>query len=93
MLLIPCPWCGPRDEDEFVNGGEAHLDRPEPPETISEEGWAEYLFFHHNPRGILAERWVHIYGCRRWFHALRDTVTHRIHATYKLDQSRPELPE
>ncbi|MDE0284484.1 MAG: sarcosine oxidase subunit delta, partial [Gammaproteobacteria bacterium] len=23
MLLIPCPWCGPRNEDEFLNGGEA----------------------------------------------------------------------
>jgi hypothetical protein len=24
MLLIPCPWCGPRDASEFTCGGEAH---------------------------------------------------------------------
>ncbi|MGZ8625813.1 MAG: sarcosine oxidase subunit delta, partial [Actinomycetota bacterium] len=24
MLLIPCPWCGPRDEVEFRYGGQAH---------------------------------------------------------------------
>ena len=24
MLLIPCPWCGEREETEFHHGGEAH---------------------------------------------------------------------
>jgi Sarcosine oxidase, delta subunit family len=24
MLLIPCPWCGEREETEFRCGGEAH---------------------------------------------------------------------
>ena len=28
MLLIECPWCGPRQETEFFCGGEAHLSRP-----------------------------------------------------------------
>ena len=28
MLLIPCPWCGPRAEVEFTCGGEAHIERP-----------------------------------------------------------------
>ena len=28
MLLIPCPWCGERDETEFRCGGEAHIARP-----------------------------------------------------------------
>ena len=31
MLLIPCPWCGPRDEIEFHYGGEAHIARPADP--------------------------------------------------------------
>ncbi len=26
MLLIACPWCGPRDETEFNCGGEGHID-------------------------------------------------------------------
>ena len=28
-MLIPCPWCGNRDESEFSYGGEAHLERPQ----------------------------------------------------------------
>ena len=28
-----------------------------------------------NPKGPFAERWVHSAGCRRWFNAVRDTVT------------------
>ena len=32
MLLIDCPWCGPRDECEFSYGGEAHIKRPENPD-------------------------------------------------------------
>ena len=44
MLLIPCPWCGEREEAEFHNGGEAHIERPLKPESLSDEEWAEYLF-------------------------------------------------
>jgi len=91
MLLIHCPWCGPRDEDEFANGGEAHVDRPNLPETVSAQDWADYLFMHDNPKGLLAERWVHSFGCRRWFHALRDTASHRIAATYRIDETRPDI--
>ncbi|MEB0164296.1 sarcosine oxidase subunit delta, partial [Glaciimonas sp. CA11.2] len=28
MLLITCPWCGPRAESEFHCGGEADIARP-----------------------------------------------------------------
>ena len=28
MLLITCPWCGPREQSEFSCGGEAHIVRP-----------------------------------------------------------------
>ena len=91
MLLIPCPWCGNRDEVEFRYGGEAHISRADP--RVDDAAWADYLYMRDNPKGVLAERWVHLYGCRRWFHALRDTVTHRIHATYKIGAPRPDLPE
>ena len=30
MLLIPCPWCGPRAQAEFTYGGDATLTRPAP---------------------------------------------------------------
>ena len=80
MLLIPCPWCGPRDEVEFRYGGEAGVAYPSDPDTVSDAGWAEYLFVRANPKGWFAERWVHTHGCRRWFSVARHTVTHEIRA-------------
>ena len=66
MLRIPCPWCGLRDEVEFHYGGQAHIARPSEPEALSDEEWADYLYMRDNPKGVLAERWVHAAGCRRW---------------------------
>lgn len=90
MLRIDCPHCGLRDETEFMNGGEGHVDRPSL--DASDEAWTRYLFFHDNPRGLLRERWLHAFGCRRWFHAARSTADHRIVLTYAID-AKPELPE
>lgn len=75
MLLIPCPWCGPRDETEFSYGGEAFVSHPVDPEELDDRQWARYLFFRDNPRGPWTERWVHTAGCRRWFNLRRDTAT------------------
>jgi heterotetrameric sarcosine oxidase delta subunit len=75
MLLIECPWCGPREEPEFGYGGQAHVAYPADPEALSDAEWAQYLFFRANPKGPLAERWVHSAGCRRWFNTVRDTVS------------------
>ncbi|MEU1539227.1 sarcosine oxidase subunit delta [Actinacidiphila glaucinigra] len=77
MLLIPCPWCGPRDEAEFHYGGQAHLAYPRDPAALTDEEWARHLFFRDNPKGPFAERWMHAAGCRRWFDAVRDTATNR----------------
>lgn len=90
MLLIECPWCGPRDESEFSCGGEAHIERPRDPDALSDEEWADYLFFRKNIKGVQAERWVHAHGCRRWFNVLRDTVTYRIQAVYPMEEAPPE---
>jgi sarcosine oxidase subunit delta len=79
MLLIPCPWCGERDETEFSYGGQAGVAYPADPAALSDAEWAEYLFVRDNPKGPFAERWVHAHGCRRWFDLTRDTVTHEIH--------------
>ncbi len=91
MLLIPCPWCGPRDEVEFHYGGEAYIARPADPDALDDAAWAEYLFMRNNPKGPFAERWVHSAGCRRWFNLVRDTATHRILAVYKIGD-RPPTP-
>ena len=81
MLLIPCPWCGPRNDAEFVAGGEAHLQRPSFEARDAE--WGAYLYYRRNLRGLQSERWFHAYGCRRWFTLARDTVTHEIvHACF-----------
>jgi len=76
MLLITCPWCGPRDEVEFHYGGQAGVAYPADPDALDDAAWAQYLFFRDNPKGPFAERWVHSAGCRRWFDVVRDTVTH-----------------
>ena len=52
MLLIPCPWCGPRDESEFGCGGEAHIARPSETERLSDADWAD--LFRGPPRGPLS---------------------------------------
>ena len=91
MLLIDCPWCGPRDETEFSYGGEAHIARPETPEKLSDEDWGDYVFMRSNVKGVLLERWCHSHGCRRWFNVARDTVTYRILAVYRMGEKPPEL--
>jgi heterotetrameric sarcosine oxidase delta subunit len=85
MLLITCPWCGPRDETEFHYGGEAHVAYPADPHALSDAEWAQYVFVRRNPRGPFAERWYHSLGCRRWFNAVRDTVTHEVQSVQLLD--------
>ncbi|MFQ5954458.1 MAG: sarcosine oxidase subunit delta [Kiloniellales bacterium] len=89
MLLISCPWCGPRDESEFSCGGEAHITRPLRPERLDDAGWADYLFMRQNPKGVHRERWLHAHGCRRWFNVARDTVSHQILATYRVGDNPP----
>ena len=89
MLLIPCPWCGRRDESEFACGGEAHTARPADPDAVSDAEWADYLFMRTNPKGAHRERWVHVHGCGRWFNVARHTVTHDISAAYKVGEKPP----
>jgi heterotetrameric sarcosine oxidase delta subunit len=89
VLLIVCPWCGPRDEVEFRYGGQAGLTYPPDPEALSDEEWADYLFMRDNPKGPFHERWFHTAGCRRWFSAARDTGSHRFIGTYAIGEEPP----
>jgi heterotetrameric sarcosine oxidase delta subunit len=87
MLLIPCPWCGPRDEIEFRYGGQARISYPLDPDVLTDEEWADFLFVRDNPKGDRLERWVHATGCRRWFEVLRSTITHEIRSASPIDDS------
>jgi sarcosine oxidase subunit delta len=90
MMLIDCPWCGARNQDEFSCGGQAHIERPQQPESVSDRTWAEYQFVRLNSCGLHFERWQHIYGCGQWFHMARDTRTHEIKAIYLMHEDPPE---
>jgi heterotetrameric sarcosine oxidase delta subunit len=92
MLLIECPYCGPRDEIEFRYGGQAGIATPADPDALDDAAWADYLFMRDNPKGPFAERWCHTAGCRRWFNAVRDTLTNEILAVYRTGEPRPSLP-
>jgi len=83
MMQLDCPWCGMRDEPEFVCGGTSHIQRPAL--EVPDREWAEYLFFRENPKGLHHERWCHIFGCGRWFNVSRDTVTHAVVHVYGID--------
>ena len=78
MQLIPCPWCGPRNENEFIYQGDARATRPADPPTVPDEEWAAYLYLRDNPRGWHREHWNHRYGCRQWFELERHTLDHTI---------------
>jgi heterotetrameric sarcosine oxidase delta subunit len=89
MLLITCPWCGPRDQTEFTYGGDANVKRPANPDALTDEAWANYVYIRDNPRGAHAELWHHHASCRRWLKVRRNTITHEILATAKLDEELP----
>lgn len=91
MLLIECPYCGPRPEIEFSYGGQAHLARPQRPAELDDQAWCDYLYTRANVQGVHAERWRHARGCGRFFNVLRDTTSDRILATYETGRPRPDL--
>jgi len=90
MLLIECPWCGPRDQSEYSCGGEAHIGRPLNPERLTDQEWGDYLFNRKNPKGRHYELWCHTAGCRRWFNVVRDTVSYQIEAVYLIGENPHE---
>lgn len=88
MLTLTCPYCGvDADETELAPGGEAHLTRVGP--EGSEEAFEAYLFLRRNPRGVHFEKWRHAYGCGKWFHAARCTVTLEVFGTYSAQTIEP----
>lgn len=85
MFLIECPYCGEkREQDEFSPAGEAFIKRPTSPNDISDEDWADYVFYRNNEKGWHWEQWVHTNGCRKYFLIKRSTINHRVLASAKL---------
>jgi len=73
MILLPCPWCGPRDASEFGHVGESSP-RPDPA-AASPAQWRSYLYLRANTCGWVAETWYHRLGCRRFIKVERHTET------------------
>lgn len=88
MLILECPNCGLKaDETELSPGGQAHLKRFGP--GASDAEFEGYLFHRTNPRGVHFERWRHAYGCGKWFHAARCTMTLQVFGTYSAQTTEP----
>ncbi len=75
MLLIVCPHCGPRNNDEFAFGGEASS---RPGADASPDIWRSYLYDRANVAGWQTEQWFHVSGCRRFLNIERNTITNEI---------------
>ena len=78
MLAINCPFCGPRNESEFVHGGPLKARRSDDPSSMDDQQWIDYLTVPDNPCGPVRERWWHLRGCGCWFTVTRDTRSHDI---------------
>jgi sarcosine oxidase subunit delta len=89
VFRISCPYCGVRDEPEFVFGGPSHVSRPSL--EVDDAVWADYLFIRDNPVGVHYERWLHAYGCGQWFNMARNTLTHAILEIYPMGAPAPDL--
>jgi len=88
MLTLTCPCCGAEaEETEFHGGGEAHLKRFS--DGSSDADFTGYLFQRKNPKGVVFERWRHVYGCGKWFHAARCAVTLEVFGTYSAQTLKP----
>ena len=78
MMLIPCPYCGPRNVTEFVYGGDANSRLPAGADATSHAAWSDSVYLRDNPRGPHVELWQHGAGCRRWIQVRRNTLTHDV---------------
>jgi heterotetrameric sarcosine oxidase delta subunit len=87
-MLIPCPFCGPREHSEFAYGGDATVHRPREAEPAWGPDWQAYVYERANRRGPHEEYWQHAHGCRQWLVVTRDTATHEVLSS-ALAETRP----
>ena len=72
-MRIPCPFCGPRDINEFAYHGDATLKRPADGADMH-----DYVYLRDNPAGVHREHWYHAAGCHAWLTVTRNVSTHEI---------------
>ena len=85
-MRIPCPFCGPRGNEEFVYLGDASLARrPDPAAADAGAAFHDYVYLRENPSGPHRELWYHGGGCRKWLTVTRNTRTHEIVAVVFAD--------
>lgn len=87
MQLFPCPFCGPRSETEFHFGGDFGNHRPDGAE-VTAEAWSAYLHDCNNFKGTASEIWIHM-TCGELFRLERDTFTHVVVTSSRLEGSHP----
>lgn len=84
-MLIDCPHCGKRGNEEFVYRGDATVRRP--PISADDasgsgagvsQAWMDYVYWRDNPTGLHRELWYHATGCRAWLVVTRNMTTHEI---------------
>jgi heterotetrameric sarcosine oxidase delta subunit len=80
MLLITCPWCGPRTQTEFTYEDDATLQRPHM-DNMDAKAHYEYVYLRDPRRGEQDELWRHGAGCGKFLKVRRDTLSHEIIAT------------
>ena len=76
-MRIPCPFCGPRGNEEFTYLGDANVRRPDPAAPDAVRVFHDYVYLRDNPSGLHRELWYHG-GCRKWLVVTRNTRTHAI---------------
>ena len=76
-MIISCPWCGPRGQQEFTYRGDGTVIRPDISDTGVELA-ESYVFDRQNPAGEHSEIWHHGGGCRSHVLVRRNTLTHEI---------------
>lgn len=89
-MIIPCPYCGPRDLSEFTYQGDATRTRPEPTST-DETAWHAWVYQRTNPAGWHREYWQHSGGCRAHLVVHRNTLTHEIGEVHLARQFHPGI--
>ena len=75
-MHLHCPFCGPRDVEEFTYFGDANRTRPG--NNAPQSDWVDYVYLRDNPMGAHRELWLHSAACRRMLVVARDTRTHLI---------------
>ena len=86
MKLMHCPINGWRPIQEFSYGGPF---RPmPPPQTCTDQQWANYVFNRDGAAGVKKEWWYHL-ASGIWFIAERNTLTDEILRTYLFQKMKP----